>query len=55
MVCAETDHPTCGSINQKALLKVLKLELQLCAGVKLRTCLDEHYLCTSLAEIKQTQ
>jgi hypothetical protein len=34
MTCAETDHPTGGSINQNALLKVLKLELQLCVGTK---------------------
>jgi hypothetical protein len=34
MACAETDHPAGGSIYQMALLKVLKLELQLCAGTK---------------------
>ena len=34
MVCAKTDNPTSGSINQTALLKVLKLELQIWAGIK---------------------
>jgi len=53
MVCVETDHPTSGSINQMALLKVLKPELQLSLAPKLRTCLDEHYLCTGLGELSK--